>query len=108
MPRSDASRRISSAAAAVVVASDSASCGLAFAIRSSAASAARVLSRGARPTKRTMGPRVSSTGRSGRSGLWRQNADGTLTLANSYTYSSWGTPTTTTHNGYADLGFRFL
>jgi RHS repeat-associated protein len=33
---------------------------------------------------------------------------GTLTLANSYTYSTWGTPTTATHNGIADLGFRFL
>jgi RHS repeat-associated protein len=40
--------------------------------------------------------------------LWRRNADGTLTLANSYTYSTWGTPTTTTHNGFADLGFRYL
>ena len=33
---------------------------------------------------------------------------GTLTLANSYTYSSWGAPTTATHNSIADLGFRFL
>jgi RHS repeat-associated protein len=31
-----------------------------------------------------------------------------LTLANSYTYSTWGQPTTATHNGVADLGFRFL
>ena len=40
--------------------------------------------------------------------LWRQNADGTLTLANSYTYSTWGQPTTATHNSIGDLGFRFL
>ena len=40
-------------------------------------------------------------------GLWRIEASGALTLANSYTYTSWGTPTTTTHNGIADLGFRF-
>jgi RHS repeat-associated protein len=30
-----------------------------------------------------------------------------LTLANSYAYATWGAPTTTTHNGIADLGFRF-
>ncbi len=41
-------------------------------------------------------------------GLWRQNADGTLTLANSYTYGTWGTPTTTVAPGFADLHFRFL
>ena len=43
-------------------------------------------------------------------GLWRQNTDGTLTLANSYTYSTWGTPTTTvnTGGGFSDLKFRFL
>lgn len=34
--------------------------------------------------------------------------NGTLTLANSYTYSSWGAPTTTTHNSIPDLDFRFL
>jgi RHS repeat-associated protein len=39
--------------------------------------------------------------------LQRQNADGTLTLANSYTYSSWGSRTTVTHNGVGDLGLRF-
>jgi len=38
----------------------------------------------------------------------RINADGTLTLANSYRYDTWGRPTTTTHNGIADLGFRYL
>lgn len=41
-------------------------------------------------------------------GLWRIEASGALTLANSYAYTTWGTPTTTTHNGIADLGFRFL
>ena len=40
--------------------------------------------------------------------LWRQNADGTMTLANSYTYSTWGAPTTATHNSISDLGFRYL
>jgi RHS repeat-associated protein len=46
--------------------------------------------------------------------LHRQNTDGngdfdgTLTLANSYTYSTWGAPTTATHNGISDLGLRFL
>jgi RHS repeat-associated protein len=39
--------------------------------------------------------------------LWRQNSDGTTTLANSFTYDTWGRPTTTVHNGIADLGFRF-
>jgi hypothetical protein len=41
-------------------------------------------------------------------GLWRQNGDGTLTLANSYTYSTWGAPTTAVAQGFSDLGFRFL
>jgi len=41
-------------------------------------------------------------------GLWRQNVDGTLTLSNSYTYTTWGAPTTATHNGVSDLGFRYL
>jgi RHS repeat-associated protein len=40
-------------------------------------------------------------------GLWLQNADGSLTLANSFTYSTWGAPTTTVASG-SDLGFRFL
>jgi RHS repeat-associated protein len=40
--------------------------------------------------------------------LWRINGDGTLTLANSYTYSTWGTPTTTVAGGFSDLKFRFL
>lgn len=42
-------------------------------------------------------------------GLWRIDAaTGALTLANSYTYATWGVPTVTTHSGYPDLGFRFL
>ncbi len=40
--------------------------------------------------------------------LWKVNGDGSLTLANSYTYSTWGAPTTTTHNAIPDLAFRFL
>lgn len=40
--------------------------------------------------------------------LWRIETDGSLTLANSFTYTTWGAPTTSTHNGIADLGFRFL
>ncbi len=40
--------------------------------------------------------------------LWRQNADGTTTLANSFTYDTWGKPTTSVHNSIGDLGFRFL
>ena len=39
--------------------------------------------------------------------LSRLNADGSLTLANSYRYETWGRPTTTTHNSIPDLGFRF-
>lgn len=30
-----------------------------------------------------------------------------LTLANSFTYDTWGAATVTTHNGRPDLGFRF-
>jgi RHS repeat-associated protein len=41
-------------------------------------------------------------------GLWRRNADGSLTLANSYTYATWGTPTTTLAPGFGDLRFRYL
>jgi RHS repeat-associated protein len=33
---------------------------------------------------------------------------GTLTIANSYSYDTWGKPSTTQHGSYADLGFRFL
>jgi RHS repeat-associated protein len=40
--------------------------------------------------------------------LLRVNGDGTTTLANSFTYDSWGKPTTATHNGITDLGFRYL
>jgi RHS repeat-associated protein len=42
-------------------------------------------------------------------GLWRIDlATGGLTLANSFTYGTWGQPTTATANGFPDLGFRFL
>jgi len=40
--------------------------------------------------------------------MYRIETNGTLTLANSYTYGTWGRPTTATHNSIADLGFRFL
>ena len=40
--------------------------------------------------------------------LWKVNADGTLTLANSYAYDTWGKPTTTLAGSFADLGFRYL
>jgi RHS repeat-associated protein len=41
--------------------------------------------------------------------LWQIDpSTGGLTLANSYIYSSWGQPTTATHNGYGDLHFRYL
>jgi RHS repeat-associated protein len=42
-------------------------------------------------------------------GAWKIDpSTGGLTLANNYTYSSWGAPTTATHNSIADLGLRFL
>ena len=31
-------------------------------------------------------------------GLWRIDTGGVLTLGNSFTYDTWGTPTTATHN----------
>lgn len=40
--------------------------------------------------------------------IWKIDpSTGALTLANDFIYTTWGTPTTTTHNGIADLGFRF-
>ncbi len=41
-------------------------------------------------------------------GLWRQNADGSVTLANSFTYTTWGASTTTVASPFSDLGFRYL
>ena len=41
-------------------------------------------------------------------GLWRQNADGSVTLANSFVYSTWGTPSTTIAAPFSDLAFRYL
>ncbi len=32
---------------------------------------------------------------------------GTLTVANRFSYTTWGAPTLTLHNGYGDLGFRY-
>jgi RHS repeat-associated protein len=41
--------------------------------------------------------------------LWKIDlSTGSLTLANSYAYSTWGQPTVTTHNGIGVLGFRYL
>ena len=42
-------------------------------------------------------------------GVWKIDpSTGALTLANSYTYTSWGAPTTTVASGFSDLGLRFL
>jgi RHS repeat-associated protein len=38
----------------------------------------------------------------------RVNPDGTLAVANSFSYDSWGRPTTFTHGGSPDLGFAYL
>jgi RHS repeat-associated protein len=41
--------------------------------------------------------------------IWLINpADGTLSLKNSFTYSTWGAPTITSHNGGLSNPFRFL
>jgi RHS repeat-associated protein len=40
--------------------------------------------------------------------LWKTNVDGSLTLANSYTYDTWGKPFVAVAPGSSDLGFRFL
>jgi RHS repeat-associated protein len=41
--------------------------------------------------------------------LWQIDAaTGALTLANSYTYTTWGAPSTSPAAGFSDLGFRFL
>jgi RHS repeat-associated protein len=40
--------------------------------------------------------------------LLQVNGDGTTTLANSFTYDTWGRPAIATHNGIGDVGFRFL
>ena len=52
---------------------------------------------------------VTWNGHGDAASIWRiDTTTGVLTLANSFTYSTWGAPTTTTHNSIADLGFRFL
>lgn len=51
---------------------------------------------------------VAWNGHGDATGLWKQETSGALTLANSYTYSTWGTPTTTVASGFTDLKFRFL
>lgn len=41
--------------------------------------------------------------------IWKiDTSTGGLTLANSFTYTTWGAPTTATHNSIDDLRFRFL
>lgn len=51
---------------------------------------------------------VSWNGHGDALNLLRVNGDGTTTLANSFTYDTWGRPTTTTHGGIGNLGFRYL
>ena len=51
---------------------------------------------------------VTWNGHGDAAAIWKINTDGTLTLANSFTYTTWGAPTTATHNSIADLGFRYL
>jgi RHS repeat-associated protein len=52
---------------------------------------------------------VTWNGHGDAAAIWKINTGtGALTLANSFTYSTWGAPTTATHNSIADLGFRFL
>ena len=51
---------------------------------------------------------VTWTGHGDALARWRGETSGALTLANSFIYGTWGQPTTATHNGIADLGFRFL
>jgi RHS repeat-associated protein len=51
---------------------------------------------------------VSWNGHGDALNLLRVNGDGTTTLANSFTYDTWGKPTIATHNGIGDLGFRYL
>jgi RHS repeat-associated protein len=52
---------------------------------------------------------VTWNGHGDAASIWKiDTTTGALTLANSFTYTTWGAPTTTTHNSIADLGFRFL
>jgi RHS repeat-associated protein len=52
---------------------------------------------------------VAWNGHGDATALWKIDlSSGALTLANSYTYTSWGQPTTATHNGIGNLGFRYL
>lgn len=52
---------------------------------------------------------VTWNGHGDAASIWKIDAStGALTLANSFTYTTWGAPTTATHNSIADLGFRFL
>lgn len=52
---------------------------------------------------------VTWNGHGDAASAWKiDTSTGSLTLANSYTYTTWGLPTTATHNSIADIGFRFL
>jgi RHS repeat-associated protein len=52
---------------------------------------------------------VTWNGHGDAASIWKINTStGALTLANSFTYTAWGAPTTSTHNSIADLGFRYL
>jgi RHS repeat-associated protein len=52
---------------------------------------------------------VTWNGHGDATAIWKiDTSTGLLTLANTFTYTTWGTPSTTTHNAFADLGFRFL
>jgi RHS repeat-associated protein len=51
---------------------------------------------------------VTWNGHGDATALWRVDTGGALTLANSFTYDSWGAPTVATHNLVPDLAFRFL
>jgi RHS repeat-associated protein len=52
---------------------------------------------------------VTWNGHGDAASIWKVDAStGALTLANSFTYTTWGAPATTTHNSIADLAFRFL
>jgi RHS repeat-associated protein len=51
---------------------------------------------------------VTWNGHGDATSLNSMNADGSLTVANTFSYSTWGVPTTTVAGGGSDLAFRFL
>jgi RHS repeat-associated protein len=40
-------------------------------------------------------------------GLWKENVDGSVSLANSFVYDTWGKSTLTVAGSFSDLGFRY-